>query len=129
MRRRPWARFWARSTVKRVPNSRLLDVTFATTDPKLAADIVNAHIDNYIEQNFRSHYEATTQASNWLAGQLDELKSKVEHPKTRASNTSAIIRFGPSTKSKTYHQKLSDLNRELTAAQAIGSTKRPSISW
>jgi succinoglycan biosynthesis transport protein ExoP len=71
--------FLDRLTVKRVPNSRLLDVTFATTDAKLAADVVNTHITNYIEQNFRSHYEATTQASNWLSGQLDELKSKVEN--------------------------------------------------
>src|SRR5690348_6911301 len=31
-------------TVKRVPNSRLLDVSFESTDPQLAARIVNAHI-------------------------------------------------------------------------------------
>ena len=43
-------------SVKRVPNSRLLDVTFATTDPKLAARVVNAHIANFIEQNFRSRF-------------------------------------------------------------------------
>jgi len=35
-------------SVKRVPNSRLLDVTFAATDPKLAAAIVNAHVNNFI---------------------------------------------------------------------------------
>ena len=35
--RPPWARFSADCRCKRVPNSRLLDVTFATTDPKLAA--------------------------------------------------------------------------------------------
>src|SRR5713226_103888 len=47
-------------TVKRVPNSRLLDVSFESTNPQLAARIVNAHISSYIEQNFRSKYEATT---------------------------------------------------------------------
>jgi uncharacterized protein involved in exopolysaccharide biosynthesis len=55
-----------------------LDVSFSATDPQLAAKIVNTHVNNYIEQNFRSRYESATQASNWLAGQLDELKSKVE---------------------------------------------------
>ena len=105
-------------TVKRVPTSRLLDVTFATTDPKLAADVVNAHIANYIEQNFRSHYEATTQASNWLAGQLDELKSKVENAEDarilyERNNQIWTI----DEKQDVTTQKLADLNRDLTAAQ------------
>ena len=106
-------------TVKRVPNSRLLDVTFATTDPKLAAAIVNAHVNNFIEQNFRSHYEATTQASNWLANQLDELKGKVE------ASEDARIKYERDNqiwtideKQDVTTQKLADLNRELTGAQA-----------
>src|SRR6202521_3914242 len=41
-------------SVKRVPNSRLMDVSFESTDPQLAARVVNAHIATYIEQNFRS---------------------------------------------------------------------------
>src|SRR5260370_6630237 len=65
-------------SVRRVPNSRLMDVSFESTDPQLAARIVNAHITSYIEQNFRSKYEATSQASAWLANQLTELKIKVQ---------------------------------------------------
>jgi succinoglycan biosynthesis transport protein ExoP len=71
--------FLAGLTVKRVPNSRLLDVTFETTDPALAARVVNAHLNNFIEQNFRSRFDAATQASNWMAGQLNEMKIKVEN--------------------------------------------------
>jgi polysaccharide biosynthesis transport protein len=105
--------------VKRVPNSRLLDVTFSTTDAKLAATIVNAHVNNFIEENFRSRYEATTQASNWLANQLDELKAKVE------ASEDARIQYERRNqiwtideKQDVTTQKLADLNRELTAAQA-----------
>ena len=106
-------------SVKRVPNSRLLDVTFATNDPKLAAAIVNAHVNNFIEQNFRSRYETTTQASNWLANQLDELKGKVE------ASEDARIKYERDNqiwtideKQDVTTQKLADLNRELTEAQA-----------
>ncbi len=106
-------------SVKRVPNSRLLDVTFATTDPKLAALIVNTHVNNFIEQNFRSRYEATTQASNWLANQLDELKAKVE------ASEDARIKYERDNqiwtldeKQDVTTQKLADLNRDLTEAQA-----------
>src|SRR5256884_8240138 len=57
-------------SVKRVPNSRLMDVSFESTDPQLAARIVNAHIASYIKKNFPSKNEATTQGSTWLAHTL-----------------------------------------------------------
>ena len=105
--------------VKRVPNSRLLDVTFSTTDPQLAAKAVNTHISNFIEQNFRSRYEATTQASNWLAGQLDELKAKVEGAEdARITYERNNQIWTIDEKQDVTTQKLSDLNRELTGAQA-----------
>src|ERR1700733_16209398 len=49
-------------SVKRVPNSRLIEVRFEAENPQLAAQVVNAHLQNYIEQNFRSKYDATIQA-------------------------------------------------------------------
>ena len=105
--------------VKRVPNTRLLDVTFTTTDPKLAAKIVNAHVANFIEQNFRSRYQATTQASTWLAGQLDELKSKVETSEdARIAYERANQIWTIDEKEDVTTQKLGDINKELTEAQA-----------
>ena len=105
-------------SVKLVPNSRLVDVTFSATDPKLAADIVNAHIANFIEQNFRSRYETTTQASTWLASQLDELKAKVEAAEdARISYERANQIWTIDEKVDVTTQKLGDLNKELTAAQ------------
>src|ERR1700689_3983331 len=65
--------------VKRVPNSRLMDISFEAISPELAAQVVNAHIRNYIDQNRRSHYDATTAATTWLTDQLDELKIKVKN--------------------------------------------------
>src|SRR5271154_183813 len=70
--------FLGKLTVKRVPNSRLIQVGFEAEDPQLAAQIVNAHLQNYIEQNFRSKYDATMQASKWLSSELEDLRVKVE---------------------------------------------------
>src|ERR1700723_1766071 len=66
-------------SVKRVPNSRLMDITYEANSPELAAQVVNAHIRNFIDQNRRSHYDATTAATTWLTDQLDELKIKVKN--------------------------------------------------
>ena len=106
-------------SVKRVPNSRLMDVSFESTDPQLAARMVNAHLENYIEQNYRRSYEATTHASSWLAGQLGELKIKVEKSENaRIEYERQNQIWGVDDKQNTTTQRLSDLNRELTDAQS-----------
>jgi polysaccharide biosynthesis transport protein len=106
-------------SVKRVPNSRLMDVSFESTDPQLAAQVVNNHIENYIEQNFRSRYEATAQASTWLAGQLNELKIKVEKSEdARITYERQNQIWTLDDKQNITTQRLSDINKELTEAQS-----------
>ncbi|HVS88681.1 MAG TPA: polysaccharide biosynthesis tyrosine autokinase [Candidatus Acidoferrum sp.] len=106
-------------SVKRVPNSRLMDVSFESTDPQLAAHVVNAHIENYIEQNFRSRYEATAQASTWLADQLNELKIKVEKSEdARITYERQNQIWTLDDKQNITTQRLSDINKELTEAQS-----------
>jgi succinoglycan biosynthesis transport protein ExoP len=106
-------------SIKRVPNSRLLDVTFETTDPVLAARVVNAHLNNFIEQNFRSRFEAATQASNWMAGQLNEMKIKVENAEdARLEYERENQIWTIDEKSDISTQKLGELEKELTQAQA-----------
>src|SRR5712692_3415109 len=111
--------FLWRLSVKRVPNTRLLDVKFESTDPQLAARVVNAHIENYIEQNFRSKFEAATAASKWMTSQLNELKMKVEKSEeARLSYERQSQIWTIDEKQNITTQKLSDLNKEVTAAQA-----------
>ena len=111
--------FLGRLSIKRVPNSRLLDVTFEATDPALAARVVNSHLNNFIEQNFRSRFEAATQASNWLAGQLNELKIKVENAEdARLAYERQNQIWTIDEKSDISAEKLAELEKQLTDAQA-----------
>src|SRR5271154_1456947 len=105
-------------SVRRVPPSRLLDVSFESTDPVLAAKIVNAHLETFVEQNFRSRYEATTQASTWLADQLEELKVKVQKSEdARIAYERQNQIWSLDDKSNITTQRLADVNRELTDVQ------------
>ena len=105
-------------SVKRVPNSRLLDVTFESTDPILAAHVVNTHLNNFIEENFRSRFEAANQASTWLAGQLNEMKIKVENAEdTRIAYERENQIWTIDEKNDITSQKLADLNKQLTEAE------------
>src|SRR5262249_10000919 len=105
--------------VRRVPNSRLMDVTFESTDPQLAARIVNAHIENFIQQNLRSRYDATYQASSWLADQLNELKLKVQKSEdARIAYERQNQIWTLDDKQNITTQRLADVSKELTEAQS-----------
>ena len=105
-------------TVKRVPDTRLIEVQFDAGDPQLAAAIVNTHLQNFIEQNFRSRYDATTQASNWLASELEELRIKVEKSEdARIAYERANQIWTIDEKQNITSQKLGDVSKALTDAQ------------
>lgn len=106
-------------SVKRIPNTRLMNVSFESTDPQIAARMVNAHLETYIEQNYRRSYEATTQASRWLAGQLDELKVKVEKSENaRIEYERQNQIWTVDDKQTMTTQRLGDVNKEFTDAQS-----------
>ena len=111
-------------SVKRVPNSRLIEVKFEAQDPQLAAQAVNAHLQNYLEQNFRSKYDATTQASNWLSGELEELRIKVaksEDARIAYERQNQIWQLDEKQNITT--QKLTDISKAATEAQTALAEK------
>ena len=113
------AEFLGNLSVRRVPNSRLMDVSFESTDPRLAARTVNAHIATYIEQNYRSKYEATSQASDWLADQLRDFKIKVQKSEdARIAYERQNQIWTLDDKQNMTTQRLSDINKQYTDAQA-----------
>ncbi len=105
-------------SVRRVPNSRLMDISFEATNPELAAQIVNAHIRNFIDQNRRSHYDATTAATTWLTDQLDELKVKVKNSEdARLDYERKNQIWEVDDKQNMTTQRLSEISRQLIEAQ------------
>ena len=110
--------FLGRLSVKRVPNSRLIEVQFEAEDPQLAAQIVNTHLQNYVEENFRSKYDATTQASTWLSAELEELRIKVEKSEdARIAYERQNQIWQIDEKQDITTQKLADLSKAVTDAQ------------
>src|SRR6202158_1319628 len=111
--------FLSSLSAKRVPNSRLMDVSFESTDPQLAARTVNAHIATYIEENYRSKYEATTRASTWLGDQLSELKIRVQRSEdARIAYERQNQIWTLDDKQNITSQRLADINKQLTDAQS-----------
>ena len=104
--------------ISSIPRTRLLEIRFSSSDPVLAAKVVNTVIDTYIEQNYKTHLEATTRTADWLAQQLSELQMKVEQSQeklVRYQKEHGIL--GIDEKQNIVTSKLDELNKELTTAE------------
>jgi polysaccharide biosynthesis transport protein len=112
------AAFLGSLSVKRIPNSRLMEVSYESTDPVLAARILNAHLDNFKALNIQSRYEATLEATRFLTSQLNELKLTVKQSEDARINYERQNQiWSVDDKSNITTQRLADLDKQLTDAQ------------
>jgi succinoglycan biosynthesis transport protein ExoP len=94
--------------VSPLPESRLVDVSFTTDDPTLAARVANAHAEAYVEQNLDSLLRPSRDASTWLTDRLAELRQQVD-----ASQT-ALQRY------REQHDQISLEERQNIVVQKLG---------
>jgi uncharacterized protein involved in exopolysaccharide biosynthesis len=105
--------------ISKVKGTRLIEIKFRSTDPRLAADAVNSLAKEYVDQYYRSQFQVGAQISDFLANQLKELQAKVEESQQKLvdyQKENGI--FGLDDKQNIVTAKLDDLNRVLTAAEA-----------
>ncbi len=105
--------------VRAIPETRLIELRYSSSDPRFAADVVNTLANAYIEHNFKTKYESTMQAADWLSRQLADLQIRVE------TSQEKLVKYqrehnilGIDDKQNITTSKLDELNRELTAAEA-----------
>jgi polysaccharide biosynthesis transport protein len=112
-------RYLAHVSVSPVRLARLVNVNFESSNPELAARIVNAHARHFIEQNFQFKVEATEQASEFLSTQLVTLKGNLEKSEDKLQEYSRVnqILFTDEGKN-TATEKFRELEQEYTKAQA-----------
>lgn len=72
------AAFKRRLHVAPVRNSQLVQVSFESQDPDLAAAIANATAAAYIDADMDARFTMTQQANVWLTGRLAELKANLD---------------------------------------------------
>ena len=110
--------------VSLVPNTRIIEIHYRSPDRNLAARAVNALANTYVEQNFKTRFESTMQASEWLSKQLVDLQMKVE------TSQEKLVKYqkdheilGIDEKQNITTEKLDELNREFTEAQSARMDK------
>jgi succinoglycan biosynthesis transport protein ExoP len=105
--------------VETIPGTRLIEVHFLSPDSQVAADVANTLVSDYIDEHVRDRYNATAQASQWLTKELNGLKAQVEASQAKlneAQNDAGIL--GADETNNVVMERLQELNRQLTAAEA-----------
>src|SRR5580700_1983938 len=118
-RRRLLDRFNDDLTVKVIPNTQVVEIKFRNSDPIVATETANTIIDEYMQRNFHTRVDGTTQLSQWLSKQMEEIQ---------ASTTAAQRQFaefqkehnllGTDENDNVVTNRLKQLNEELTQAEA-----------
>src|SRR5580698_7086348 len=118
------ATFKGNLQVALVPNTRIIEVRYRSPDKNIAARVVNTLANTYVEQNFKTRFESTMQASDWLSKQLVDLQIKVE------TSQEKLVKYqkeheilGIDEKQNITTAKLDELNRELTSAESARMEK------
>jgi polysaccharide biosynthesis transport protein len=112
-----------RLDIEPVKQSRLVEVSFESRDPVLAAEIVNSVADNYIDQNLELRWQAAQKASEWLSQQLVGVKAKLEKSEDEMQEYARAngLLFLENEKGATENivdSRLRELQDALTKAQA-----------
>jgi polysaccharide biosynthesis transport protein len=123
-------------SVNQIKNSRLVDVAFSSTDPKLSAAINQTLVEKYLDDAHRSKYESTLKAAESLSPELNDLKQSVDKankdltdfqrthegaelvPGATPSGDAAADTTGQAMASNPIAVRVAQLNQQLTASIA-----------
>ncbi|HWZ52944.1 MAG TPA: polysaccharide biosynthesis tyrosine autokinase [Granulicella sp.] len=61
-----------------IPKTDIIRLTYSSLSAKLSADLLNKVVADYIQRSYETRYLSTQRVSQWLSGQLDDLKRQVE---------------------------------------------------
>ena len=64
--------------VQLVPKTDIIRLSYSSLNANLSAEIVNRVVADYIQRSYETRYLSTQRVSQWLSGQLDDLKRQVE---------------------------------------------------
>lgn len=102
-----------------VTGTRLIDVSYSSSDPETATAVVNALMAALQKYTFESRFQATAQASGWLSGQLAGLKKQTEElQKTANRLEQGTGIYGDDVSHNLVLTRLDGLNSALAAAES-----------
>jgi capsular exopolysaccharide synthesis family protein len=119
------AAFSAGLTVRATDQTPILQIMFDSPNARFAAEFVQALINEYSEDNLRSRVDGAQSTAVWLAGQIQTLRSNLEHSEralAKYEEQSGIVVTGE--KDNVNEAKLLEVQRDYAQAQTDRITKQ-----
>jgi uncharacterized protein involved in exopolysaccharide biosynthesis len=114
--------YYERLTAYAVDKSRVIVVEFQSQDPELAGRVANAIADGYLVLQQSARQAQAKSASQWLSGEIDNLRKKVAGAESRVedfrSKSSLFVGTNNTTLS---NQQMGEINTQLSNARALKS--------
>lgn len=112
--------YYERLQAYAVDKSRVIVVEFQSADPELAARVANSIADVYLVLQQGVRQEQAKNASQWLAGEIENLRKKVSEAEGRVedfrSKSSLFVGTNNTTLS---NQQMGEINTQLNNARSI----------
>jgi polysaccharide biosynthesis transport protein len=112
------ARFRSGLTIKRRLLSYVIEITFQSENPTLAAQIANAVPEAYIVDSLEAKYQASRRAATWLQDRLNELRAQASAADRAVVDFKAKNNIVDAGGRLLNEQQLSEVNSSLTIARA-----------
>jgi succinoglycan biosynthesis transport protein ExoP len=105
-------------SVERVGKSYVLELSYASPDPGLAAAITHAYADSYMTDQLDAKYEATRSAGEWLQKRIAELRQKSLETDLAVQKFKADHGLITSDGRLVSDQQLTEINSQLIIARS-----------
>jgi succinoglycan biosynthesis transport protein ExoP len=114
--------------VKPIVGTRLIEVTFKDSDPKLAAAVVNDLTRRLVNYGFTERNQQTNETSQFLSGQLTDLKKEAQNLQEKVvalQRSTGIYSLGEDSQGRdqVYSATLDQLQQATTALSAATSSR------
>ena len=114
--------YFDRYTAYAVDKSRVIVIEFQSRDPELAARVANSIADGYLVLQQAARQDQAKSASQWLSGEIDNLRKKVADAESRVEDFRAKSSLFVGTNNTTLsNQQMGELNTQLNNARALKS--------
>ena len=105
-------------SLKPVGRSRVIEISYVSSNPRTSARIVNAIAEQYIVDQLEAKLEATRAATSWLSTRVEELRLRVQTAEEAVEAMRSEISDRTGSTLDVTQQQLQALNSALTTTRA-----------
>jgi succinoglycan biosynthesis transport protein ExoP len=114
--------------VKVLPGTRLIQINYTSSDPRVAASVVNHLIRGLTDYTFQTRMASTSEAAGWLTGQLADLRKQSEDQQEKLAalqKQTGIFSYGTDNQGReqVYSDVLDQLQQSTAALSAADSNR------